>query len=111
MSYQQEYWKRLKENLPEIYEEKLAKNRIYNKLRLMNETEEEREKRLRKLREYYKEHRGKTAKPRGKATIPTNSLDEIRKYYNRDVSRYRGNKRYQEIENKIKEIEDELYYL
>lgn len=38
-------------------------------------------------------------------------LDEIRKYYNRDVSRYRGNKRYQEIENKIKEIEDELYYL
>lgn len=38
-------------------------------------------------------------------------LDEIRKYYNRDVSRYRTNKRYQEIENKIKEIDDELYYL
>lgn len=83
MSYQQEYWKRLKENLPELYEEKLAKNRIYNKLRLMNETEEEREKRLRRLREYYKEHRGKTAKQRGKATIPTNSLDEklLQKYY------------------------------
>lgn len=83
MSYQQEYWKRLKENFPELYEEKLAKNRLYNKLKLMNETEEEHENRLRKLREYYKEHRGKTAKPRGKATVPTNSLDEklLQKYY------------------------------
>lgn len=38
-------------------------------------------------------------------------LDQIRKYYNRDISRYRTNKRYQEVENKIKEIDDELYYL
>ena len=54
-----------------------------------------------KRREYLEEERRKYSE----------ELDQIRKYYNRDISRYRTNKRYQEVENKIKEIEDELYYL
>ena len=54
-----------------------------------------------KRREYLEEERRKYSE----------ELDQIRKYYNRDISRYRTNKRYQEVENKIKEIDDELYYL
>lgn len=54
-----------------------------------------------KRREYLEEERRKYSE----------ELDQIRKYYNRDISRYRTNKRYQEVENKIKEINDELYYL
>ncbi len=66
-----------------------------------NSSEPDEEIEKQKRREYLEEERRKYSE----------ELDQIRKYYNRDISRYRTNKRYQEVENKIKEIDDELYYL